>query len=109
MLTERAEMSDDITDDDIPSFRGSGPDDCDIFIQAVRRQGHREGKLRDDQYMADLASLYLSGPALRWHRRLDKDTRDSWDALETALLEEYGDEAAPAAGGPPNIAYAALR
>ncbi|KAG8950673.1 hypothetical protein FRC04_007298 [Tulasnella sp. 424] len=70
-------------------FTGSDGAEAERFINRLRRIARAEGKLRDKEWMLDLALTCLEGDALRWHSRLPREVRNDWDALEDALLEKY--------------------
>ncbi|KAG8894527.1 hypothetical protein FRB99_001199 [Tulasnella sp. 403] len=72
-----------------PVFKGEDAAECEDFIQNIRRYAFSQGKLKDNEWMALFASTCLSGKALRWHKKLDKETKENWDLLETALLEKW--------------------
>ncbi|KAG8896618.1 hypothetical protein FRB99_008797, partial [Tulasnella sp. 403] len=71
------------------SFGGNSGKECEDFIQNVRRYAFSQGKLKDKEWVALFASTCFSGKALRWHAELDDVTKESWDLLEAALLEEW--------------------
>lgn len=70
-------------------FSGSNGAEAERFINLLRRRARAEGKLRDKEWILDLAVSSLEGEALRWHSRLPRQVRNDWDALEDALLEQY--------------------
>lgn len=51
------------------------------------------GKQRDDQWMADYASICLDGGALAWYENLDDVVRGDWKLLRQALLSRYANPA----------------
>ncbi|KAG8893469.1 hypothetical protein FRB99_001924 [Tulasnella sp. 403] len=77
------------------TFSGSSRKECEDFIQNVRRYAFSQGKLKDKEWVALFASTCFSGRALRWYARLDDPTKESWDLLQTALLEEWPDSDSP--------------
>ncbi|KAG8900915.1 hypothetical protein FRC00_010204, partial [Tulasnella sp. 408] len=70
-------------------FKGTSWEECNDFIRAIRATAWREGKQRDDAWMADFAALHFSQGALSWHSRLPRDVRQDWSKLETALLDRW--------------------
>ncbi|KAG8893468.1 hypothetical protein FRB99_001923, partial [Tulasnella sp. 403] len=71
------------------NFSGNSGEECEDFIQNVRRHAFSQGKLKDKEWVALFASTCFSGRALRWYARLDDPTKESWDLLQAALLEEW--------------------
>ncbi|KAG8896589.1 hypothetical protein FRB99_008822 [Tulasnella sp. 403] len=70
-------------------FSGSGGEECEEFISAVRHYAFELGKQRDNQWIADFASTAFSGDALRWFMTLDVTVQGDWRLLAKALLEKY--------------------
>lgn len=70
-------------------FKGTGWEECNEFIRAIRASAWREGKQRDMAWMADYAALQFSHAALAWHSRLPQDIRQDWGRLENALLDRW--------------------
>ncbi|KAG8894769.1 hypothetical protein FRB99_001004, partial [Tulasnella sp. 403] len=70
-------------------FRGIDDAECDSFVRHVRRKAVNEGKLQDPVWMANYAAGAFAGNALRWYDTLDKETKGSWDLLQTALFGKY--------------------
>ncbi|KAG8908288.1 hypothetical protein FRB99_007822 [Tulasnella sp. 403] len=69
------------------------PQECEELVQVVQRKAFDEGKTRDYQWMADLASTLLTGNALRWYATLDEETQHNWQLLRRALLARYSEPA----------------
>lgn len=44
--------------------------------------------------MADMASLRISGDALRWYESLDDDVRQDWNLLRKEIVSKYEDKSA---------------
>jgi len=71
-------------------FEGTDGEDSVRFAQAIRKRAFAEGKLRDDQWMADLAATCFVGDAFDWFDGLDEEVQASWKLLRPALLSRYG-------------------
>ncbi|KAG8949499.1 hypothetical protein FRC00_008110, partial [Tulasnella sp. 408] len=71
------------------SFNGVDGLTCHEFIQAIRKQAFSEGKSQDSRWMAEIASLQFSGPALEWFEELDDTTQADWGLLKRAILRQY--------------------
>ncbi|KAG8940772.1 hypothetical protein FRC04_005041 [Tulasnella sp. 424] len=70
-------------------FKGTGREECEIFVRSIRAAAWREDKDDDDRWMANYASLRFAGQALNWHSRLPPDIRRDWSKLEMALLNQW--------------------
>ncbi|KAG8906405.1 hypothetical protein FRC01_008035, partial [Tulasnella sp. 417] len=70
-------------------FRGKDLQECERFIAAINRRAHAEGKLRDDQWIADLVAICLSNGALIWWSLLDEETQGSWRLLRKAMISRF--------------------
>lgn len=70
-------------------FRGTGGNECEAFVVAVRDFAFAKGLQRDRDWMLDFATTRLRGRALRWHARLDLAIREDWDLFVQALFDEY--------------------
>ncbi|KAG9043391.1 hypothetical protein FS837_009669 [Tulasnella sp. UAMH 9824] len=80
------------------SFRGDSWEECSAFIQGVRNAAWEEGKIRDQAWMADFASIHLSAKALAWYARLPRDVQEDWSKLQEALVAQWStsdDQAGP--------------
>ncbi|KAG8921476.1 hypothetical protein FRC01_000231, partial [Tulasnella sp. 417] len=64
-------------------------EECEEFISAVTKHAHDQGKLRDDEWIADFVATCVTHDALRWWSGLDKATRGDWDALRQAMFSRY--------------------
>ncbi|KAG9032790.1 hypothetical protein FS837_002641 [Tulasnella sp. UAMH 9824] len=96
-------------------FRGVDPEEAENFIRSVKVQAFRAGKSDDQNWVATLASTAFAGKALRWYLRLPVQTRQDWDQLQEAIIEnEWGRDntstlnsttvaPAPAAAPPPTL------
>ncbi|KAG8899846.1 hypothetical protein FRC00_000817, partial [Tulasnella sp. 408] len=77
------------TESEVLQFRGKDAQECEEFISAIIKHAHGQGKLRDDDWIADLVPTCLTHDALRWWSGLDKGTRGSWDRLREAMFSRY--------------------
>jgi len=78
-----------MSDEEVFDFTGSGGDECERFIQFIRRKARVAGKQRDDEWIMDLVFSSLSGRAVRWESTLKSDIRSNWDRFREALLDRY--------------------
>ncbi|KIO32056.1 hypothetical protein M407DRAFT_241599 [Tulasnella calospora MUT 4182] len=76
-------------------FKGTGPEDCEIFVATIRRRALEQGKQRDNEWIALFASSYLIGDALYWYEGLDEDVQNDWSRLRPALLARFGRSCPP--------------
>lgn len=72
-------------------FDGVSGIDCHDFIQSIRQYAFDEGKSRDNAWIADMAALRFSGPALKWFNSLDDATQEDWKLLQRAILRKYAE------------------
>ena len=77
-------------DPDEFEFRSTSRNECDNFIHYVKHRAFKEGKSRDNAWMADLAGLYFYGDALVWYEGLDDSVQQDWEKLKAELIMEYG-------------------
>ena len=70
-------------------FHGIDGDECDRFVAAITQAAFQEKKMRDQEWMADLAVAGLRGKALRWYTELDEDVQSNWRLLQKALVRQY--------------------
>ncbi|KAG8906115.1 hypothetical protein FRC01_008119, partial [Tulasnella sp. 417] len=70
-------------------FRGRDLKECEHFISTVNKYARAEGKLRDDQWIADLVAVSMAGDAMLWWSALDAETQGSWRLLQKAMLLRY--------------------
>ncbi|KAG9046014.1 hypothetical protein FS837_005235 [Tulasnella sp. UAMH 9824] len=70
-------------------FQGKDLKECERFIAAVNKQARAEGKLRDDQWIADFVAICLGGDALMWWSLLDEETQGSWRLLRQAMISRF--------------------
>ncbi|KAG9039869.1 hypothetical protein FS837_000895 [Tulasnella sp. UAMH 9824] len=64
---------------------------CHQLIRAIREHALEAGKQRDDQWMADYASIRFDGEALKWFESLEDDTQSDWKLLRRAILARYAE------------------
>ncbi|KAG8960446.1 hypothetical protein FRC05_006842 [Tulasnella sp. 425] len=83
------------------TFNGVDGISCHDFIQAIRQHAFDEGRTRDYAWIADLASLRFSGPALKWFESLDDATQEDWKLLKRAILRQYAEPTYEAAMNEP--------
>lgn len=57
------------------------------IINLDETRAHMEGKQRDDEWIADFATMCFSGNALRWYETLDDDVQRDWSKLRRAILD----------------------
>ena len=71
-------------------FSGTGgPPECREFVRSVRQQALKEGKSRDDEWIADYAATCFTDEAFDWFESLDEDVRLDWKLLRRELLIKY--------------------
>ncbi|KAG9039870.1 hypothetical protein FS837_000896 [Tulasnella sp. UAMH 9824] len=75
-------------------FSGNGGLTCHQFIRAVRERAIEAGHQRNDEWMADYASIRLEGEALKWFESLDDETQISWKLLRRAIIISHYEEPA---------------
>lgn len=81
--------SNDQLESEVLQFRGKDSQECEEFISAITKHAYNQGKLRDDEWIADLVATCLTHDALRWWSGLDKGTRQSWDKLRQEMFSRY--------------------
>ncbi|KAG8943837.1 hypothetical protein FRC04_002460 [Tulasnella sp. 424] len=74
---------------ELPQFRGTDAKECEEFIAAVVKHAYNQGKLRDDEWIADFAASCFVHDALRWWSWLDEETQGSWKMLRQAMFSRY--------------------
>ncbi|KIO16602.1 hypothetical protein M407DRAFT_33747 [Tulasnella calospora MUT 4182] len=74
-------------------FTGTGDFTCHQFIRSVRELALKAQKQRDDDWMADNASILFDGEALKWFESLDDDVQTDWKRLRRALLARFAQPA----------------
>ncbi|KIO16600.1 hypothetical protein M407DRAFT_33745 [Tulasnella calospora MUT 4182] len=74
-------------------FSGNGGLTCHQFIRAVRERAIEAGHQRNDEWMADYASIRFEGEALKWFESLNDETQISWKLLRRSILSHYEEPA----------------
>ncbi|KIO22809.1 hypothetical protein M407DRAFT_27684 [Tulasnella calospora MUT 4182] len=82
-------MSNNVTGPDHLEFQGKDLKECERFISSINKHAREEGKLRDDQWIADLVAICLTGDALIWWSLLDAETQGSWRLLRQAMISRF--------------------
>ncbi|KAG8974432.1 hypothetical protein FRC05_007231, partial [Tulasnella sp. 425] len=59
------------------------------FIQSVQRVAFQHNRIKDDEWIAELASTCFKDTALLWYLGLKKETQSSWVKLRIALIKHY--------------------
>lgn len=72
------------------SFEGTDPKECETFITTIRRRAFDQGRHRDNEWMAGLASTCFAGDAFYWYEELDEDVKNDWSRLRSALVARFG-------------------
>ncbi|KAG8925272.1 hypothetical protein FRC01_010419, partial [Tulasnella sp. 417] len=75
-------------DKDTLAFRGDTSQEAEEFIHEVNIRAFKTGKLKDQEWITTFASVSFAGKALRWYRRLPRQTRQDWELLQEAILEK---------------------
>lgn len=70
-------------------FTGGSAEEAEDFIFAVKKHAYTNGKQKDNEWIASFASICFAKRALRWYERLDAETRNDWELLKRAILDEY--------------------
>lgn len=97
-----------VEDEDLV-FNGNSGAEAERFVVCVQRNARSEGKTRDQQWILDLVDSCMDGNALRWYLKRDPSIRNSWDALQLAILDKWsesGDSSSRAAS--PSSVYLIL-
>ncbi|KAG8982865.1 hypothetical protein FRB90_006491, partial [Tulasnella sp. 427] len=74
-------------------FFGTGELTCHHFIRSIREDAIEAGKQRDDEWMADQASIRFDGEALKWFESLDEEVQTDWKRLRRAILYRFAEPA----------------
>lgn len=82
-------LFEDQLESEVLQFQGKDSQECEEFISAITKHAYNQGKLRDDEWIADLVATCLTHDALRWWSGLDKGTRQSWDKLRQEMFSRY--------------------
>lgn len=72
-------------------FHGTDAKECEESISAIVKHAYEQGKLRDDEWIADFVPLAtcLTQDALRSWSGLDDETQWSWKKLRQAMFSRY--------------------
>lgn len=71
------------------SFRGTSDEDVTVFLRDIKRVARSQGHQGDEKWMVDYLEESLSGPALLWFTKLDRNVAVDWQALRVAILAQY--------------------
>ncbi|KIO30588.1 hypothetical protein M407DRAFT_5523 [Tulasnella calospora MUT 4182] len=90
------------------SFTGGPNESVASFIQSVQRVAFQQNRIKNDEWVAELASTCFTDKALVWYLGLDKGTQSSWAKLRIALVKHYLVQ--PTSQAPkPSLAKAAIQ
>ncbi len=70
-------------------FEGHGAIEAEDFVFTINLLAMARGRMGDDVYTAQLASLCFVRSALRWYISLDSDVKRSWELLQKALMDRW--------------------
>ncbi|KAG9007887.1 hypothetical protein FRB90_009192 [Tulasnella sp. 427] len=70
-------------------FKGKNINECEQFIATVNKHARDNGKLCDDQWIADFVAVCLSGDALIWWSLLDEEVQGSWQLLRKEMISRF--------------------
>ncbi|KAG9027962.1 hypothetical protein FS837_004020, partial [Tulasnella sp. UAMH 9824] len=59
------------------------------FIQSIQRVAFQQNRIKDDEWIAELASTCFTDKALVWYLGLGKETQSNWTRLRVALVRHY--------------------
>ncbi|KAG8899611.1 hypothetical protein FRC01_010437 [Tulasnella sp. 417] len=65
------------------------------FIQSVQRVAFQQNRIKDDEWIAELASTCFTDKAMLWYLGLGRETQSSWEKLRIALVEHFIVQALP--------------
>ncbi|KAG9027156.1 hypothetical protein FS837_004366 [Tulasnella sp. UAMH 9824] len=77
------------TESAVLQFRGKDAQECEEFISAVMKHARDQGRLRDDEWIADLVATCMTHDALPWWSALDEEYQASWKKLRQAMFYRY--------------------
>ncbi|KAG8980543.1 hypothetical protein FRB90_007652, partial [Tulasnella sp. 427] len=72
-------------------FTGGEGLSCHQFIRAIRERALEAEKQRDNQWIADYASIRFDGEALKWFESLEDDVQSDWQLLRRAIISRYSE------------------
>ncbi|KAG8930702.1 hypothetical protein FRC00_001011 [Tulasnella sp. 408] len=70
-------------------FRGTDATEAEEFVAHIYQVAQREGRIRDDAWIADFAVACFIGDALRWYDELEPEVQNDWRLLKRAILQKY--------------------
>ncbi|KIO16436.1 hypothetical protein M407DRAFT_33915 [Tulasnella calospora MUT 4182] len=73
------------------TFQGIDNSEYERFIKDIRKRARNAGKSRDNDWIIDLVSNYITGPALRWYVQLDPDISEDWGKLQIAMIDRWSE------------------
>ncbi|KIO17952.1 hypothetical protein M407DRAFT_32367 [Tulasnella calospora MUT 4182] len=76
-------------------FTGGSAEEAEDFIFAIKKRAYSKGKHQDNAWIRDFVSICFAKKALRWYVRLDPETRNDWELLQRAILDEYEETSIP--------------
>lgn len=71
------------------TFHGTNGVECENFINNVRCRALEQGKIRDNDWLANFAKSCCRDDALEFLDSLDDNVRGDWKQLRKALLKKY--------------------
>lgn len=72
----------------MPQFHGTNAKECEEFIAGVIKHVYNQGKLQEDEWIADFATC-SAHDVLRWWTGLDEETPKSWKLFLQAMVSRY--------------------
>ncbi|KIO28416.1 hypothetical protein M407DRAFT_22462 [Tulasnella calospora MUT 4182] len=76
-------------------FTGGSAEEAEDFIFAIKKRAYSKGKHKDNVWITEFISICFAKKALRWYIRLDPETRNDWELLQRAILDEYEEISIP--------------
>ncbi|KIO28418.1 hypothetical protein M407DRAFT_22464 [Tulasnella calospora MUT 4182] len=70
-------------------FTGGSAEEAEDFIFAIKKRAYSKGKSKDNNWITEFVSICFAKKALRWDESLDQETRNDWELLKRAILDEY--------------------
>ena len=93
---KQLEKGHDLAKSDSEFIFEGGSVQCERFIRWVRNSARDKDKMRDNDWMVNLAAGALGGDALIWYSELEVEISDDWRALQRALLARFVTSGNPA-------------
>ncbi|KAG9026150.1 hypothetical protein FRB95_009357 [Tulasnella sp. JGI-2019a] len=72
------------------TFAGIVGEDVPLFLQNIQQEAFKQGRQREDGWIADYALTMLRGRALIWYYDLEEDVQSSWRKLRVAIIDRFG-------------------